>query len=326
MLRGVSVDARDETSAQDTLQAMLCAIWLRSRAANEQRLVLLEAGYQDIAHTALSHERALDAAREAHKLAGGLGSFGFSDASDAARALEQFWRAYADRRASDLSSEAMVGLLGRVRHALDQPLPASFDAAAQSVAPVGAEMHGGWPMPNSAECDAALRSVTNPDHRSQGADRVESTRRSVDVVLIEDDATVSEVLARSLGEYGLSVQTFSDGAAALGVLVGAQADVQARVVVLDYDLPGFDGLAVLRRLRDAGVLGSTRVVMLSLTVDREAVARVINAGATGYIAKPFHWKTVLDRVQMCLDGQPPLFVIGPSAARNTPSDGGWSAR
>lgn len=296
MLRGVSVDARNHSNAQDTLQTMLSAIWLRSRAANEHRLAVLEAAYQDITDGAFSHASALDAAREAHKLAGGLGSFGFSRASDAARTLEQFWRACADQRPNDLSSEAVADLLMVVRRALDQPLPASFD-------PSDTARDDG--SATESRCDLKIGEVGEV-----------GDVESVDVVLIEDDATVAELLARSFTEYGLKVRAFSDGENALALLRGPQPAVHARVIVLDYDLPGCDGLAVLRQLRDGGVLTSTRVVMLSLTVGREAVARAINAGASGYIAKPFHWKSVIERVQMCLDGEPPLFVIGPSTLRN----------
>ena len=316
MLGGVSVDARDPGPVQDTLQTMVSAIWRRSRAANEQRLAVLQAAYLDITDGTVGHQRALDAAREAHKLAGGLGSFGFSDASDAARTLEQFWRAVADRRPNDLSSEVVDALMAHVRRALAQPLPASFEASAASATPDHAALYEPPPMSDQARVsDGRYPLVADPDDRSASESRSQADMRHVDIVLIEDDATVSEVLARSFTEYGLSVQTFGDGEAALRALVGPAAAVRARVIVLDYDLPGFDGLAVLRQMRDTGVLGGTRVVMLSLTVSREAVARAIDAGASGYIAKPFHWKTVLERVQMCLDGHPPLFVIGPSAPR-----------
>lgn len=299
MLRDVRADGKDHRNAQGTLQTVLSAIWLRSRTANEHRLAVLEAGCRDITDGAFNHASALDAAREAHKLAGGLGSFGFSQASDAARTLEQFWRAYADQRPNDLSPDDLAHLLAQVRLALEQPLPARFDASALAI-------------PSDTVRDDNSASANQCDVRVGVVGAVDN----VDIVLVEDDASVAELLARALNDYGLSVRRFEAGEEALAALVGPRPAVRARVIVLDYDLPGCDGLAVLRQLRDGGVLTSTRVLMLSLTVGREAVARAINAGASGYIAKPFHWKTVIERVQMCLEGEPPLFVIGPSTRRN----------
>jgi DNA-binding response OmpR family regulator len=121
------------------------------------------------------------------------------------------------------------------------------------------------------------------------------------------------MLAACFSRFDFSVRTFADGETALQALAGPAASVAARVILLDYDLPGSDGLAVLRQLRSAGTLERSRVIMLSLTVARDAVARAINTGVHGYIAKPFQWKTVLERVHACLDQPVPLFVIGPSA-------------
>lgn len=297
----MSADAAHQNSTRDELHSRLSAIWVRSKLTNQQRLSVLEAASADLAHGPIGHDREVAAAREAHKLAGGLGSFGFGTASDAARDLEQFWRAQADRRPNGLTLDGVADLLSIVRHELAQPTPMPFDG------------HDDLPT--------AVHATSTDDQA-----RASTASNDVDVVLIEDDVTVAEVLARGLTEFGLSVRTFSDGETALPALLGQDARLRARVIVLDYDLPGPDGLVILRSLRAAGVLTDTRVIMLSLTVGREAVARTIDAGASGYIAKPFHWKTVLDRVQACLDGQPALFVIGPGTTRSPAVAGAQPSR
>jgi DNA-binding response OmpR family regulator len=52
--------------------------------------------------------------------------------------------------------------------------------------------------------------------------------------------------------------------------------------------------------------------MMSVSGAREAVARAINAGVNGFIAKPFVASSVLERVHACLHESPPLFVMAPA--------------
>ena len=63
--------------------------------------------------------------------------------------------------------------------------------------------------------------------------------------MVEDDASVAEVVGRYLDREGFTVERASDGRQALGLAAAAMPDL----VVLDLSLPGVDGLEVLRRLR-----------------------------------------------------------------------------
>jgi CheY-like chemotaxis protein len=133
----------------------------------------------------------------------------------------------------------------------------------------------------------------------------------VDLAIVDDDGTISDVLAARFSALGRTVRTFDDGNRALAELRGPRPKLVARLVLLDYDLPGADGLSVLRQLRDSGVLATTRVIMLTASSAPETVARVINAGVHGYVVKPFHWRELLSAAEACLAGTPPLFLIGP---------------
>jgi two-component system response regulator MprA len=93
------------------------------------------------------------------------------------------------------------------------------------------------------------------------------------VLVVDDDALVRRMLARSLAAAGFEVEGAADGGAALAAVERSAPDL----VVLDVTMPGVDGLAVCRRLRAKGVSGS----ILMLTA-RDAVAdRVagLDAGA-----------------------------------------------
>ncbi|RFO95915.1 two-component system response regulator [Rhodoferax lacus] len=101
------------------------------------------------------------------------------------------------------------------------------------------------------------------------------------LLLIEDDPTMRATLERSLTRAGMRVQTCGDGAQALAVWQRLQPDA----VLLDLNLPGLDGLEVLKRARAAGL--ATPVVILTArgTVGDRVLG--LNLGADDYLPKPF---------------------------------------
>jgi DNA-binding response OmpR family regulator len=100
-------------------------------------------------------------------------------------------------------------------------------------------------------------------------------------LVVEDDAALRDVLARALVESGHVVDTAADGPAA--ELLGADDAYDA--IVLDVMLPGHDGIAVVRALRDLGV--DTPVLMLTARITEADTVAGLDAGADDYMRKPF---------------------------------------
>jgi two-component system, OmpR family, response regulator MprA len=110
------------------------------------------------------------------------------------------------------------------------------------------------------------------------------------VLVVDDDHSLRRMLQRSLVAEGFAVEAVADGGAALAAVERAAPDV----VVLDIALPGMDGLAVCRRLRDKGF----GLPILMLTA-RDAVAdRVagLDVGADDYLVKPFATEELVARL------------------------------
>ena len=123
----------------------------------------------------------------------------------------------------------------------------------------------------------------------------------VDVVMVEDDPSVADVLDVAISTLGLSSRRFDDGAAAAALLGGESPEVRGRLILLDWDLPGLDGLNVLRELAASGVLEESRVIMLTARSGEQETLKALELGAIDYIAKPFSVPVLTERVRRALD-------------------------
>lgn len=113
----------------------------------------------------------------------------------------------------------------------------------------------------------------------------------VRILVVEDEAEIADFLVRGLREEGFTVEHAADGHEGWGRLSGGAWDV----VLLDWWLPGLDGLTLLERFRTAG--GTTPVLFLTA---RDAVpdrVRGLDAGADDYLCKPFAFVELLARVR-----------------------------
>ncbi len=113
------------------------------------------------------------------------------------------------------------------------------------------------------------------------------------MLVVDDDATVSEVVCSYLRSAGFIVDACGDGLEA----VELARDLRPDLVVLDRMLPGIDGLEVCRRIRSGRM-----VPVIMLTALREQDDRIdgLEAGADDYLAKPFSPRELVLRVQSVL--------------------------
>lgn len=114
------------------------------------------------------------------------------------------------------------------------------------------------------------------------------------VLLAEDDASISEPLARALRREGYEVEVREDGPTALDA--GLQGSID--LVVLDLGLPGMDGLEVARRMRAEG--HTVPVLILTARADEVDTVVGLDAGADDYVTKPFRLAELLARVRALL--------------------------
>ena len=113
------------------------------------------------------------------------------------------------------------------------------------------------------------------------------------ILLVEDAHELAQVIARELTAAGYRVLRAADGRAALDLHGRERPDL----VMLDWMLPGLDGLDVLRRVR-----ATSATPVLMLTARAEEADRVIGleVGADDYLTKPFGIRELLARVRALL--------------------------
>ena len=124
----------------------------------------------------------------------------------------------------------------------------------------------------------------------------------VRVLVVDDEPTLTELLASVLRYEGWDIRTAADGTSA----VRTAREFQPDAVVLDIMLPDFNGLEVLRRLRAE----QPNVCVLFLTARDEVPDRVkgFALGADDYVTKPFSLEELVARIHAVLRRSPARFV------------------
>ncbi|WP_088182814.1 winged helix-turn-helix domain-containing protein [Sphingobium sp. Z007] len=117
---------------------------------------------------------------------------------------------------------------------------------------------------------------------------------SYKVLLVEDDATTADYIAKGLVEEGFTVDRADNGRDGLFLATEAAHDA----IILDRMLPGMDGMAVLAALRAAGI--DTPVIILSALATADERIKGLTGGSDDYLAKPFAFAELLARLRIIL--------------------------
>jgi two-component system, OmpR family, response regulator MprA len=110
------------------------------------------------------------------------------------------------------------------------------------------------------------------------------------ILIIEDDPAILKVLQRGLAYEGYTVDVATDGRSGLNLAHDHHPDL----VILDWMLPGMDGLEVCRRLR---LQGGLPILMLTAKDTIQDRVQGLDAGADDYIVKPFNLDELTARIR-----------------------------
>ena len=238
-------------------------VWEKRKPQTAARIQVLE----ELIAALLEHrldDELLEAGIEAsHKLAGSLGSFGFPRGSELAFQVEAMLMADEKPTAAEAPrlAEWVEGIWNEIDRAPDLP-----------AAPAPAEP--------TATVSAANNAV---------------------VAVVEDDLVLGELLLHMLRNEGFEPEWIDDGGKALEALVGEQARLFPRVLLLDVDLPAVSGFGVLRAMSESGALRRTKVIMLTAHASEEETVKTFELGAFDHVPKPFSLPILMQRVRRALE-------------------------
>ncbi|MFT7600268.1 MAG: two-component system response regulator MtrA [Acidimicrobiales bacterium] len=134
-----------------------------------------------------------------------------------------------------------------------------------------------------------------------GADWQPWAADAADVMLIDPDRTLGAVLSATLGRRGLTVVHPLDALEALDELTTRNAASLPRVVLMELDQRGIDGLQMLRTMRDSGSLGRFGVLVLSSRVQESELQQAFELGADDFVPKPFSTPLLVHRLNRLLE-------------------------
>ena len=126
------------------------------------------------------------------------------------------------------------------------------------------------------------------------------------IFVVEDDEDIAGLIWHTLRAAGFEVQTFGSGNSVLAQAVRAKP----AVFLLDVMLPGPDGFAICRHIRQTPALAATSVIFLSAKTAESDRIKGLELGGDDYITKPFSPRELVARIRSVLRG------LGTSPARD----------
>jgi two-component system, chemotaxis family, chemotaxis protein CheY len=122
--------------------------------------------------------------------------------------------------------------------------------------------------------------------------------KNMKILVVDDFPMMRRIVRNLLKELGFSnVDEAEDGAAGLAKLKAGGFEF----VVSDWNMPNMDGLAMLKEIRADASLASLPVLMVTAEAKKENIIAAAQAGANGYVVKPFTAATLDEKLQKILD-------------------------
>ncbi|MDF3835606.1 chemotaxis response regulator CheY [Cupriavidus basilensis] len=117
--------------------------------------------------------------------------------------------------------------------------------------------------------------------------------KNMKILVVDDFPTMRRIIRNLLKELGFAnVEEAEDGAAGLDKV----KDGSFQFVVSDWNMPNMDGLSMLQAIRADGALAKLPVLMVTAEAKKENIIAAAQAGANGYVVKPFTAATLDEKI------------------------------
>jgi len=118
--------------------------------------------------------------------------------------------------------------------------------------------------------------------------------KNMKILIVDDFSTMRRIIKNLLRDLGFNDTTEADdGQTALPLLKTGKFDF----LVTDWNMPGMDGLTLLKTVRADENLSSLPVLMVTAEAKREQIVEAAQAGVNGYVVKPFTAVTLKEKIE-----------------------------
>lgn len=251
-----------EDAKQKTLKA-IAQIWERFKGQVFEQVQVVEQAVTASVQGTLDDALCQQARKEAHSLAGSLGTFGFPEASKIARRLENWLKDEA--MTSPRSASPMAEQVRSLRAILNCP--------AEAPSPIPAVIA----KPDPATVPATVKVPVDPGDR---------------LMVVDDDPLVLAAVQSLLEPWGLQVTTLDDPRQLWQTLETATPSL----LILDIEMPHENGITLCQQVRDHDQWGGLPIMILTAHTDAETVNQVFAAGADDFVTKPIVGPELVSRI------------------------------
>ena len=117
--------------------------------------------------------------------------------------------------------------------------------------------------------------------------------KNMNILIVDDFSTMRRIIKNLLTDLGFSnMSEADDGQTALPMLKTGKFDF----LVTDWNMPGMDGLALLKSVRADENIGDIPILMVTAEAKREQIVIAAEAGVNGYVVKPFTANTLKEKI------------------------------
>ncbi|WGV24252.1 response regulator [Halotia branconii] len=241
--------------------AAVAEIWQRFSGRIDEQVQVLEKAATALTQKTLNPELHLQAAQEAHTLAGSLGTFGLTQGSKLARKIEKLLKSEQNLTSSQTTN--LQSLVQQLRQEIaakkieTEPLSSTADELSLTTQP--------------------LQQVSHTEAK---------------ILAVDDDPQILALLQTLLSPWGMQVITLNDPQQFWETL----ADVTPDLLILDVEMPHSNGIELCQIVRNDSRWSDLPILFLTVHSDAEIVNQVFSVGADDFVSKPIVGPELVTRI------------------------------